>query len=198
MTASKVDIFNLALTNISAKAFVQSLTENSNERKYCSANYDAAVRAVLEDHDWNFASTYKTLAKTAATPQSPWTYQYTYPSGCLKAREIMRGSNDEDIVEYRVDLDSNGTGKVIHTDRAEAILRFTKEVLTPGLFSSLAIEAISWKLATRIAIPLTSNAQMVQYAEQQYQIALSKAQSSNFNEGQDKGQPTPEHIQVRS
>lgn len=198
MATSKVDLFNLALANISARAFVESLTEDSNERKYCSANYDAAVRAVLEDHDWNFASAHATLALDSDDPISPWLYRYTYPSKCIAAREIVKESDDAPEIPFKVDLDTAFTGKVIHTDQEQAVLRYTREVLTPGLFSPHAVIAAGWKLGSMIAIPLTHKLQIKQICDQEYQRTISEARAMNSNEAVKRDDPTPDTIQARS
>ncbi len=200
---SKVDIFNLALTNINAKAFVQSLTEDSNERKYCSANFNTALGVVLEDHDWSFASAYENLAllkqsTDTVPPPVPWIYQYQYPSTCVKAREIVRNSDNEKPVPFRPDLNDEGTGKVIHTDKENAKLRFTKRITSPTLLTERAAEAVGWKLATMIAIPLTHNLKLKQNAEQSYLNALAEAKASNFNESVNRDATEPSLIRDRS
>lgn len=196
--ASEIEIYNLALTNVSAKSFVESPTEDSKERKFCSANFAQVVGAVLEDHDWNFASAYKTLALTSDDAVSPWVYQYGYPSDCIAAREIMRATDNEEVIAFRVDLDSAGTGKVIHTDRSQAVLRYTKRVLTPGLFSEKAVDAIGWKLATRIALPLTGSREILQYTQDMYLQSLAEAKAGNFNESSRRVDADPLSIQARS
>ncbi len=201
--ASKVDIFNLALTDISAKAFVQSLTEDSNERKYCSANFDAALDIVLEDHDWNFASAYDDLAQLKESsddvpPPIPWIYEYAYPSKAVVVREIVRDTDNEKDVPFAVALNDEGTGKVIHTDKQSAKARYTKRITNATLLSPRAAEAVGWKLATMIVIPLVGDLKLKQSAEQSYLNAITQAKASNFNEGVNRKAPDPELIQARS
>lgn len=196
---SKIDIFNLALTNISAKAFVESLTENSVERKYCSANYEAVVKSVLADHDWNCASKQATLAETAGTAYGMWAYQYALPGNCVAVREIVRSSDNEKEIPFKVDLDEAGTGLVIHTDRAAAKARYTYALLTPSLYSAKLTEAVGWKLATRIWRPLTGgNKQIQQFVEEGYQRALAEARREDANEEVKRDDPDPETIQARN
>ncbi len=196
--ASEVDAYNLALSNIAAKAFVQSLTEDSNERKYCSANFNTALETVLEDHDWGFASAYKYLALTINDAEGQWIYQYAYPSDCIKVREIMRDSDDEAVIPYKKDMNSGGTGMVIHTDKESAKLRYTKKVANPVLFTAKAFEALGWKLSTMIAIPLTGNLKLKQGAETSYLKVLAEAKVSDISEGVNRDAPTPTMISIRS
>lgn len=201
--ASKVDIFNLALSNISAKAFVQSLTEDSNERKYCSANFDTALETVLEDHDWNFASAYDDLAQLKESsdtvpPPIPWIYEYAYPSEAVKVREIVRDTDNEKDVPFHVALNDERTGKVIHTDKQSAKARYTARITNETLLTPRAVEAVGWKLATMIAVPLTGNLKLKQDAEQSYLNAIASAKASNFNEGVSREEPDPPLIQART
>lgn len=201
--ASKVDIFNLALSNIAAKVQVQSLTEESNERIYCSANFDAALEVVLEDHDWGFASAYDDLVQLKESsddvpPPKPWIYEDTYPSEAVVVREIVRDTDNEKEVPFDVALNDAGTGKVIHTDKQNATARYTKRITNTTLLSPRAVEAVGWKLATMIVIPLNGNLKLKQNAEQSYLNSIAEAKRSNFNEGVNREAPDPTLIQARS
>ena len=66
------------------------------------------------------------------------------------------------------------------------------------LLSPRAVEALGWKLATRIVIPLTHNLKLKQAAEQSYINAISAAKASNLNEGVDRKAPDPQGIQARA
>ncbi len=201
--ASQVAIYNLALSNIAAKSRVNSLTEDTNERKVCSVHYDSARESVLEDHDWNFASFYDTLALIKEStdtdaPPLPWLYQYTYPSTCIYAREITRQLDSESVVPFRVDLNDDKTGKVIHTDKQDAILRYTKRINNPTLFTPRAVEALGWKLSTLICISLTGNLKLKQSAEESYLRSIRDAKASNYNESVNRDASDPSLISARS
>ncbi len=201
--ASTVDIFNLALTNIAAKAFVNLPTENSNEAKYCSANFQPAFDALLEDHDWGFASDDDDLAQLKESsddvpPTVPWIYEYAYPSEAVKVREIIRDNDNEKVVPFKIALNDEGTGKVILTDKQSAKARWTRRITNTTLLSPKAAIALGWKLATMIVIPLTHNLKLKQAAELSYLVALSDAKVADFNEGENRKAPDPESIQARS
>ncbi len=201
--ASTVDIFNLALSNIAAKAFVQSVTEDSNERKYCSANFQPAFDALMEDHDWGFASDDDDLALIREStdvppPRVPWIYEYAYPAEAVKVREIIRDTDNEKPVPFEVKLNDSATGKVILTDKQEAKARWTRRITNTTLLSPRAAEAVAWKLATMIVIPLTHNLKLKQSAEQSYLNAIAEAKKSDFNEGYNRKEPDPTLIQART
>lgn len=201
--ASQIDIFNLALSDIASKAFVNSLAEDSNERKYCSANFQPAFDALLQDHDWGFASDDDNLALLKSStdddpPTVPWIYEYTYPSEAVEVREIIRDNDNEKVVPFKIALDDQATGKVILTDKQSAKARWTRRITNATLLSPKAAIALGWKLATMIVIPLTHNLKLKQGAEQSYLVALSDAKVADFNEGENRKAPDPESIQART
>lgn len=202
--ASKINIFNFALAGVSAKAFVNSLEEDSNERKYCSAVFDSALDTFLGDHDWKFASffTENGLALERDSdddppPAVPWVYEYTYPSDCVVAREILRDTTNEAVVPFDVMLNPTSNGKVIVTDKFQAKLRYTQRISNVTLLSPSAAEAVGWKLATLIVIPLTKDLKLKANAENAYAVALSAAAAHDFNEASHRKPPDPESLQFR-
>jgi len=202
--ASKIDIFNFALAGVSAKAFVNSLQENSNERKYCSAVFDSAFDTFLGDHDWKFASTFtenglalERDSNDDPPPAAPWVYEYTYPSDCVVAREILRDTTNEAVVPFDVMLNPDSNGKVIVTDKYQAKLRYTQRIANVTLLSPSGAQAVGWKLATLIAIPLTKDLTLKSNAENAYAVALSLAAAHDFNEASQRKAPDPESIQAR-
>lgn len=200
--ASKVDIFNLALANVASKSFVQAVGEDSVEAKTCASQFDSALEVVLEDHDWGFASDDDTLALIKQSsdddpPTKPWIYEYTYPSEAVYIREIVRDSNNEKEVPFKIGINDQASGKVILTDKRSATARWTRRITNVTLLSPKAVEAVGWKLATRIVIPLTHNLKLFQNAEQVYLNVISTAKASNFNENVNREAAEPTGIQVR-
>lgn len=201
--ASKVDIFNLALADIASKSFVQSTGEDSVEAKTCASQFDSALEVVLEDHDWGFASDDDTLALDKEStdddpPTKPWIYEYVYPSEAVYIREIVRDTDNEKEVPFKIAINDQATGKVILTDKKSAKARWTRRITNVTLLSPRAAEAVAWKLATMIVIPLTHNLKLKQSAEQSYLNAIGFAKASNLNEGVNREAPEPTGIQARA
>lgn len=204
MSFSEVDIYNLALTNAKSKAFVQSLTEDSLERKYCTANFKPSVAAALEQADWKFASKTVSLQLmaeandgSAEAPPKPWQFAYKFPNDCAQFREILRDSDDEDIVPYDIQMDAAGTGLRILTDKPLATGRYTALTYNVNLFSALFIDAVGWRLAMRVAPPLIGENAPLRYLTQMYSNALSIAATSNANQSAKRKEQTPELITQR-
>lgn len=205
MTISEVDVYNLALTNAKSKAFVQSLTENSLERKYCTANFIPSVAATLEQADWKFASKSAALQLLAKAgddnddaPPPPWQFAYKYPNDCAQFREILRDSDDEELVPYDVQINFSENGKRILTDKPLAWGRYTVLTYSVGLFSPLFVDALAWRLAMRIAPPLIGENAPLRFLTQMYVTSLATAETSNKNQAMKRANQTPSLISSRN
>lgn len=105
MTAD-VDLINMALDQISAKATVHSISPpdpGSLAAEVAQRTYQQQVDAVFRSAHWNCARMQRalTLLKAArGTPENPngatlpvppvpWLYEYGYPSDCLKMRFLI-------------------------------------------------------------------------------------------------------------
>ncbi|MEK9753367.1 MAG: hypothetical protein VW338_09170 [Rhodospirillaceae bacterium] len=181
---SSVKICNMALAHIGAKSTIESLDEDSAEAQQCKLWYDWARYQTLEDFNWPFAKRRRTLAVHGdVAPSGVWTFRYEYPSDCVKARAIVNPlGEDKDPVPFEVELSDNGEERTILTDMEDAILLFTFDLTNPALFSSRFIDALSWRVAHRIAFSLTGDARIAQNAMQIYNAMLINAAGSAADE----------------
>lgn len=203
MSTSQVGVYNLALSNIVAENFVQSLEEDSIERLTCDANFQPSLDEVLADHDWGFASKYQTLVVIKSStdtvpPPLPWIFEYEYPAHCIHVREIAKDSDNEDEIPFSIGINDANTGRVIYSDKSQARARFTRGVVTPELLSPKAIIALGWKLSTRIVTPLVGNLELKETAENEYRNAINQAKRFDFDEGVNRAPQAPESITARN
>ncbi|PUB87075.1 MAG: hypothetical protein DBP02_02185 [gamma proteobacterium symbiont of Ctena orbiculata] len=182
---SKVQICNLALLAIGAESYIQSIDEHSPQAKACKQAYDDMVEAALADHDWNFATQYDTLA-LVGEPPGDWAYQYAYPNGCVRAREIIRPSRQGyDPIPFTIASASDGNSRVILTDEAEAQLRYTGLITNPGMYPPIFVEALALRLSMAITMPLTRKQKLLEQQTRLYQGALIRAAAASGNERQE-------------
>lgn len=198
MAASDVSICNLALARIGQKAIIQSLTENSRAAQVCNVLYAPARDAVLQAFPWPFASTFKTLAVATAAPQPPWVYAYGYPSDCLLGLRIhptldspgatavyspvgyTPSPQDETEIPFRV---ANISGqRVILCDLDQAVLEYTMAITNAASFSPLFAEALSWRIATDLAMSFAVADSIRQRSEAVYTRVLAVAQAVEANQ----------------
>lgn len=196
---SDIEICNVALSRVAHTQPIVSFTERSKAAELCAVFYKPLRELVLTDFPWPFAESIVSLADIGS-PAPGWAYRYRYPADCLKVREIIepgqRRPRKADMqIPYSVGYDAGG--RAIHTDQPEAGVRFTFRVEDPTFFDALFSDALAWRLAVDLALPLSSKSDLQQFAAQQYQMAITKAEASALNESQDDPEPESEFVSVR-
>ena len=95
--ASVVDIVNLALSHLGEDATVSSIDppEGSAEAEHAATFYPQARDAMLEMHEWRFATKRVMLALTASDTFE-WAYAYALPSGMLRALAVLPETSSAD------------------------------------------------------------------------------------------------------
>ena len=190
---SQVSICNLALVAIGSSAFIQSMDEESVEARYAKLVYDAARRAVLRAHPWNFATVRDSLASVTAQ-KSKYSYSYALPTKCIKARYIVPLIPDEKI-PFEVALSNDGSFRILHTDMPDAELAFTYDLENPDLFDPMFVDTFALGLASRLA-PVIAPAK-AQDALAKYINALRGAQAADASEGEAEAVETTDWMEVR-
>ena len=183
MATTDVAICNMALAEIGVSQQIANLTtEKGNEARVCNLYYGPMRDAVLEDYDWPFASARATLALLDEQPNSDWGYSYRKPGDCLRAIKIDSGIRQETSpIPFQEGTDDSGG--LIFTDQSGAVLKYTRRITNPALFSSAFADALSLRLAAKIAGPLgrRKNLQLEKMREYQLQISQAGANAQNQN-----------------
>lgn len=175
--ASEVEICNLALAHLGDSATVASLDppEGSAQAEHCQRFYPIARDAVLEMHDWNFATRRAELAAVTFGFEQ-WAYAYALPSDCLRALAVLSPSAADDYSypvpsvftqdqvpnagqgiytpqQFTVEINDSGD-QILLTNVEDAILRYTAMVEDTTKFSPLFTITLSWHLASMLAGPV--------------------------------------------
>jgi hypothetical protein len=225
--ASDIQIANLALDCIGARATISSFTEASAEARLLSRQYEQARDDVLAAAHWNFARRQLalTLLKdgTLSPPDdvpAPWTYEYAYPTDCIGARYIMPAftnaaatsifgpdfSSSSSVepqspaVPFMVstDLDTDGNPtKVILTNQPQAVLVYTMRVTNPLLFDSSFVRALANYLGAMICLPLSGDKALARMAFQVADNTSKEARRTNGNEGPTVNDVMPDWLRAR-
>jgi hypothetical protein len=104
---SETDVANRALALIGTRSQIASLTENSNEAIQTNLIFASTRDELLRLAPWNCATNYNNLSLICAAPGTPenpsaapltwskgippppWSYEYAYPSDCLRPLWIV-------------------------------------------------------------------------------------------------------------
>lgn len=192
---SKVVIGNMALSNLGAKANIESFTENSAEARAINLWYNQSRQEILEQHDWSFAMRRLTLTSHSdVPPDGVWAYRYQYPNDCLRARELVNTTTvheaivrgvpvsyvQPDAIPYSIEISTDGTLSIL-TDLSNAILRYTFDQENPTLYPRRFTRALAYLLSYHIAIALTGRTDLKDkmYALYSQHIDMAAADDAN-------------------
>lgn len=205
--ADAVDICNFALANLGDVANITSLNppEGSTQAERCARFYPLALRRVLEEHEWSFATMREQLVPYAENPRDHWRFCYGIPSKCVKVIEVNDGARKQwmpqmakDFYDYERGLDNDGR-EVIFTNIENAWIEYVKEV-NEGLFTGAFCEALGWKLSGMLAGPMLKGVEgmkMKQTCDQNYRYHLEEAKHLDSQQQRDYHENIPEWIQGR-
>ncbi len=197
-----VDISNTALDLIGHAKRITAIAppDGSAEAAVCAEHYTDCVNELLDSHDWNFATVKRALVAVDESDDPAWDYCYEMPAGLLRVISIIpEDATDNHYtataavpVDYEIHADSDDVVR-IYTDLEDAWIRFVKYVTNPGLFSPTFLEALQWKLASRIAGPIikgTEGAAERDRCTGQYMMAMAKATTRDARQQRREGQKT--------
>jgi len=184
--ASEVTICNLALSHLGDDR-INSLDDATRQGRACKLHYAIARDAVLREHPWNFATSREYLALLSGVNPAGWSYAYAYPSECIFAREIWQEVEQLAPTPFEV-IRVSGQRRIV-TDEVDAVLEYTAQIADPTQFDPLFIDALSYKLAAELAMPLTRSVPITQAMLTLYANRMAQATTIDSREGR----KDPEH-----
>ena len=175
--ADETSIANLALAHLGQNQ-IMSLTDDSATARFCAIYYPQSRDEVLASHPWTFALKRANLSRLSTSPVSQWDYQFQLPADCIRVMQ-MNGfgwwqAEGQWVVE----------GRVILTDDQTASIKYIYRITDAAQFTPLFVEAVSVKLASRLAVPLAGDKSMMQSLLSEYErITGPKARRTDAFEG---------------
>lgn len=183
--ATKINICNLALTHIGVKN-ISALTDQQEAARKLTLIYDFEKDEVLRAHNWNFATKAEALALLTDVTSPGFDYVYAYPAKCLFLRKLMdEDGNDKDCSDRAYpfkEIIATGNLKGIASNLEDAYAEYTYQVDDTTFFDPIFVKALSHKLATTLAIPLTGKRDLETDQGNLYRAALEEAKRVNRTE----------------
>jgi len=208
MSASQISICNIALSRVSARA-ITDINGSSQEAKKCKEQYDIMRDLALSDQDWGFAKRSKDLALRTET-YSGYDYAYTYPTDCVKAREIFDDTGnlpsyyDADTyvstgkIEFEVRTTDSKSEQVIVTDKEDAELIYTARSTNPAIYPISFVNAFAQRLGAELALGLKNDLKLYATLLSAYNVMIDEAKSKDANEGYKKPSNSSSFVNARS
>ena len=156
--------------------------------------YPQARDAMLEMHEWRFATKRVLLALTVSDTFE-WTFAYALPAGMLRALAVLpeTAAADDEGDDFDQQLNADDA-QVILTNCGLASLKYTARVVDTTRFPPLFVEALSWLLAAHLAGPLIKGKQGQEVARgcmQMFAAFLTQAKVSDANQRKVEPAHTP-------
>jgi hypothetical protein len=190
------ELANLAIGHLGSGTTIADLeTEQSAEAKACRRFYVLALKQLLSEAPWPFATERASLQLLEEDPNDEWAFSYRYPSNCLQARRIVgitrNPARDEDV-SYKIEQDS--TGLIIYCDEQDAVLEYTKAITNYNLMPADFKLAFSFLLASYIAPSITAGDpfKLGAAAMGKYEAMMTKSIARTANEVQSDVAPASE------
>lgn len=183
---SVVSICNLALANV-GKPDIQDINEASAEAVACKKFYAQARDTLLQSYPWRFAQATEALAEVTNTKPDRWGYAYQRPTDCLKLRRVTDSYDLDYLPDDGVSVIGGGFAYAIEGDTvfcsiSPAYLVYTQRLEDPTRYPPLFVEALSWHLAVKLAMPLTRDPKVRADAYQLAVQTMGQAGVSDANE----------------
>jgi hypothetical protein len=165
---SVIDIWNTSLRRIGYATPVANPYEGSRASRVLLNVYGATRDDTLRAFDWPFAERFSDLVLNGQTAPSPWNYEYSYPSDCLKIRDVIPGSAttwpnyDPVPVLFTNFNDSRINEQAILATMSSGTLVYTGRVTDPDQWDANFIDALIEALARRVAVGLAGSVDLVQ------------------------------------
>lgn len=177
--ASDVEIVNNALSLIGHDP-ITALADDTVHARLANRILPQTRDAVLRAHPWNCAMVRQSLAQISPVPDFGWEYHYTLPTDPFCLRALAINDDEEDGIPgdvFKVE------GRTLLTNVAEVNLRYIKRITDPNEYDSLLYEAISAKLAAKMAYAITGSASKAAEMFELYERLLREARTVDGQEG---------------
>lgn len=169
--ASETDICNFALSEL-GESQITVIGEDSKAGRLCKLVFADTRDAVLREHPWNFAIKRARLPKLSESPTFEIENQFQLPSDCIR---VVR--TDDDYDKFKVE------GGSLLSNNDVVNIEYIARIEDTTMFDSLFIEALSVRIAAKLAYNLSDNNTLTQLLEQKYRARVKQARSMDGQEG---------------
>ena len=156
---SKVSICNMALANV-GKPDITTIDEDSAEARACRVYYDQTLAALLEVYPWRFARRTVAMAEVTNAKPNRWQKAFRRPSDCRKVLIVADEDGGDFVPGLLIGVPYEIEGNTVYCDLDVAYMTFTADQPDPTIYSALFIDALSWQLTVRLAMPMTRDSKV--------------------------------------
>jgi hypothetical protein len=196
--SSAVEICNLGLSHLGAYGILD-LEERTKEARECKRLYPIARDAMLESHDWGVVRKRKSMALLEDT-YSGFLYAYSWPQDCIMPRKIYDAAEvpGSEPIKFEFGVNDGLNRRIILTDQEDAEIIYTAKVTDANLYTSMMIDALGYRLAAELSIPLRTDSNLRDKMMNVFLRLVSAAQQSSANGEEKKPETISDFQKARS
>ncbi|MCK5604940.1 hypothetical protein KAR91_23825 [Candidatus Pacearchaeota archaeon] len=196
MAFTETEICNMALGHIGVPALTV-FGESTPQGRACTKYYAAARDFVLRGHAWGFAEYRNYGALLTGQTLFGWDLAYQYPNDSIHMRRLWQEDETLPPIQFQVMLSANKISKIIVTNEAQAVLVYTLRLTNTASYDIAFVTALSWKLASDLAIPLTKKKGKTEELLRLYQAYIASAKDADVDEESVDRDPESDFITAR-
>lgn len=175
--ADLLQIWNRALGHVGVGSTLAEQQEESAPARAIRRFWPGARDTVLAEQGWLFAN--RTMAPVPVEPAPhPWRYAFLQPADCIAVRAVYEGSQLLKAVAWETGGDTTAQGidrALVLTDTPLAYVAYTRRVEDVTRWPAWFADAVSWRLAWEIAMPLSQSRDVRADCLRWYQETLERA-----------------------
>jgi hypothetical protein len=222
MPTTAAGICNIALGRLGIRIYIDDLvTSDLEEAETCNVYYEAVRDSMLASFPWPWATLREPLVQidTSVEPtRDGWGFVYALPDKCLVPRfvwptgqttlfqdlfgrapsaALFRMLSAEQRFPFMIEKGTANDKSVLLSDLDSPILFYTAKMTDPTAFDPLFVDALTWQLASEMAMPLTASLNKKQDCSKEARTALTEAMSAALAAEQPDDLPDSEFIRGR-
>jgi hypothetical protein len=175
---TETDICNRAL-DILKEAPISSIDDNRPIAMWLKRNFYVTRDALLAVAEWNFALTRASIAADEDEPAFGWDYSFTIPSDCIRLLPLTYEGRIEGInIPHEIE-----GGKILTNESGPLKARYVSRTEDYASYPATFQEALSARLAGKMAHWLTGKSSFVQIAKSIYADAMNEAWLHDATQG---------------
>jgi len=154
-------IANLALARLGERP-IESIDSTTHPAPTLNAALDPCIREVQAMFPWPELTVVWTPDPLEALTEDDY-YQFTLPATCLRVLRIVDG------YDYRIQ------GSVLCCEVEDPTVYYLQYNATPSAWGILLSQAVYYKLAIQMALPLTQNTALYRTVLQEWELSIAPA-----------------------
>lgn len=170
MATSEVEICNAALLLAGADR-IDALSEENQRARLCNEIYTNEKNLLLYRHPWNFAILRVELGLLSTAPEYEYESKFQLPSDCLRVLDVD--------TDYPYEIE----GTYLLSDDTEIFIKYISSAPTVATFSQGFCEALSYRIASKLAYAISQNASLADSLWKKAEDAENYARSFDAQEG---------------